>query len=61
MKFDKFTMKAQEAFASAQQLAMSKSNTVLSPLHLLKVLVDDEEGTVVLVLKKIGSNVLRIS
>ncbi len=61
MKFDKFTMKAQEAFASAQQLAMSKSNTVLSPLHLLKVLVDDEGGTVVLVLKKIGSNVQRIS
>ncbi|RKY08799.1 MAG: type VI secretion system ATPase TssH, partial [Planctomycetota bacterium] len=61
MKFDKFTMKAQEAFASAQQLAMSKSNTVLSPLHLLKVLVDDAEGMVVLILKKIGSNVQRIS
>ena len=61
MKFDKFTMKAQEAFASAQQLAMSKSNTVLSPLHLLKVLTDDAEGMLVLILKKIGSNIQRIS
>jgi len=61
MRFDRFTMKAQEAFASAQQLAMSRSNTVLSPLHLLKVLLDDEEGTVVLLLKKIGSNVRRIA
>ena len=61
MKFDKFTMKAQEAFASAQQLAMSKSNTVLSPLHLLKVLADDAEGMVVLILRKIGANVQRIS
>lgn len=35
MQFEKFTLKAQEALATAQQIAMAKSNTVLSPLHLL--------------------------
>ena len=53
-------MKAQEALATAQQAAMSKSNTVVSPLHLLKVLLDDDEGSVVLILKKIGTNIDRL-
>jgi len=30
MRFDKFTLKAQEALATAQQIAMAKSHTVLS-------------------------------
>ena len=59
MRFDKFTLKAQEALATAQQLAMAKSNTVLSSLHLLNALCDDE-GLVIMILKKIGSNVARI-
>jgi len=60
MKFDKFTLKAQEALATAQQIAMAKSHTVLSPLHLLSVLCSDETGVVVMVLKKIGANVSRL-
>ena len=60
MKFDKFTMKAQEALASAQQLAMAKSNPSVSTIHLLSVLLEDEEGVVVLILKKIGSNISRV-
>jgi len=59
MKFDRITMKAQEAIGSAQQLAMAESNTVVSPLHLLKALLDDDEGVTVLILKKIGSNIQR--
>ena len=42
MKFDRFTLKAQEALATAQQIAMAKSHTVLSPLHLLSALLGDE-------------------
>ncbi len=53
-------MKAQEALASAQQLAMARSNTVMSSLHLLSVLCDDDDGVVVMILKKIGANVNRI-
>jgi ATP-dependent Clp protease ATP-binding subunit ClpB len=60
MKFDKFTLKTQEALATAQQAAMAKSNTVLSPLHLLSAIVGDDEGIGQEILKKIGANVGRI-
>jgi ATP-dependent Clp protease ATP-binding subunit ClpB len=60
MKFDKFTLKTQEALATAQQTAMAKSNTVLSPLHLLSAIVEDDEGIGPEILKKIGANVGRI-
>jgi len=61
MKFDKFTLKAQEALATTQQLVMARSHTVLSPLHLLSALCSDDEGIAVMVLKKIGANVARIN
>ena len=60
MKFDKFTLKAQEALATAQQIVMAKSHTVLSPLHLLSAVCGDDAGIVVMILKKIGANVSRI-
>jgi len=60
MKFDKFTLKAQEALATAQQIAMAKSNTFVSPVHLLSALLSDDTGVAVMVLKKIGANVSRI-
>ena len=60
MKFDKFTLKTQEALATAQQTAMAKSNTVLSPLHLLSAIVGDDEGIGQEILKKIGANVPRM-
>jgi ATP-dependent Clp protease ATP-binding subunit ClpB len=60
MKFDKFTLKAQEALATAQQVAMAKSHTVLSPLHLLSAVLSDDNGIVVMVLKKIGASISRI-
>ena len=60
MRFDKFTLKAQEALATAQQIAMAKSHTFTSPLHLLSALCSDDEGIAVQLLKKIGANVSRI-
>ena len=60
MKFDKFTLKAQEALATAQQTAMAKSNTVLSSLHLLSALLADDDGVVNMILKRIGSDISRI-
>ena len=60
MKFDRFTLKAQEALATAQQIAMAKSHTITSPLHLLSALCSDQAGTVIEILKKIGTNVSRI-
>ena len=61
MKFDKFTMRTQEALASSQQMAMARSNTVLSVLHLLSVLLEESDGVVVMILKKIGADISRIS
>ncbi len=60
MKFDKFTLKTQEALATAQQIAMAKSNTMLSPLHLLSTIISDDEGIGTEILKKIGANISRI-
>ena len=60
MQFDKFTLKAQEALATAQQIAMQKSNTVLSPLHLLSAILRDDDGIVVMILKRIGTNIARV-
>jgi ATP-dependent Clp protease ATP-binding subunit ClpB len=60
MQFDKFTLKAQEALATAQQIAMAKSNTVLSPLHLLSAILRDDDGIAVMALKIIGANTVRI-
>jgi len=57
MKFDKFTLKAQEALATSQQIAMAKGHTVLTPLHLLSALAGDDEGMAPMILKKIGANV----
>ncbi|HEC03230.1 MAG TPA: ATP-dependent chaperone ClpB, partial [Phycisphaerales bacterium] len=60
MKFDKFTLKAQEALATAQQIVMAKSHTIMTPLHLLSAVCSDDEGVAVAILKKIGANVQRI-
>ena len=60
MRFDKFTLKAQEALATAQQIAMAKSHTVLSPLHLLSAVCSDDDGVGVMILQKIGADVGRI-
>lgn len=60
MKFDKFTLKAQEALATAQQIVMARSHTVLTPLHLLSALCSDDTGMAGMILKKIGANVARV-
>ena len=60
MKFDKFTLKAQEALATAQQIVMAKSHTVMSPLHLLSAVCNDDQSIAVEIMKKIGANVSRI-
>ncbi len=60
MNFEKFTMKTQEAIATAQQQAMAKSHSVVTPLHLLSAILGDEDGIAVSLFKKIGANVARL-
>jgi ATP-dependent Clp protease ATP-binding subunit ClpB len=44
MNFEKFTERARGFVQSAQSLALREGHQQFSPLHLLKVLLDDEQG-----------------
>src|SRR5882672_1635767 len=54
IRWDKFTVKAQEAVQRANELASEHGNPELAPAHLLAALVEDREGIVPPVLEKIG-------
>src|SRR5437763_11808462 len=60
MRFDKFTIKAQEAVVRAQELAQQRDHAEVLPLHLLSSLLDEEGGVVQPILEKLGANVGRI-
>src|SRR5947207_1767566 len=54
IRWDKFTLKAQEAVQRANELASEHGNPELLPLHLLAALLEDKEGIVPPVLEKVG-------
>jgi ATP-dependent Clp protease ATP-binding subunit ClpB len=54
IRWDKFTVKSQEAVQNASQLAAENGNPEILPLHLLAVLLGDKEGVIPAVLDKIG-------
>jgi ATP-dependent Clp protease ATP-binding subunit ClpB len=54
IRWDKFTVKAQEAVQRASQLASEHGNPELLPVHLLAALLEDKEGIVPPVLEKTG-------
>jgi ATP-dependent Clp protease ATP-binding subunit ClpB len=55
MRFDKFTVKAQEAVQAAQSLADQANHQAMEPEHLLLALVQQEEGVVGPILAKLGA------
>ncbi len=55
-RFDKLTIKAQEAVQRAHELAAAAGNPQIDPLHLLAGLLDENEGVVRPLLDKIGAN-----
>ena len=55
-RFDKLTVKAQEAVAAAQALAQERGHPELDSLHLLAALVAQRDGIVKPMLDKIGVN-----
>jgi ATP-dependent Clp protease ATP-binding subunit ClpB len=54
IRWDKFTVKAQEAVQRASDIASEHGNPELLPLHLLAALIEDKEGIVPPVLEKVG-------
>ena len=57
MRIDKFTIKVQDALESAQNLAKEHSHQEIDVVHLALSLVEDKEGIVLPLLKKIGVNI----
>jgi ATP-dependent Clp protease ATP-binding subunit ClpB len=56
IRWDKFTIKSQEAVQQATELASQHGNPEIVPLHLLAALLQDREGIVPPVLTKLGAN-----
>jgi ATP-dependent Clp protease ATP-binding subunit ClpB len=54
MRLDQFTVKAQEALTSAQTMAEKSDHPEVTPEHLLKTLVEQENGVVPSALGKLG-------
>jgi ATP-dependent Clp protease ATP-binding subunit ClpB len=54
MQPDRFTIKSQEALQAAQELADERRNPQTTPEHLLAVLLEQNEGIVAPVLRKLG-------
>src|ERR1700753_102128 len=54
MRWDKFTLKSQEAVQRAVALANDNGQPEVVPMHLLLALVEDKEGIIVPLLQKIG-------
>ena len=59
-RFDRFTIKAQEAVGQSQQRARDAGQPQITALHLLAALVAQSEGIVRPILGKIGANVQQL-
>ncbi len=56
MRFDKFTIKAQEAIQSSQQIAERFNNQQIEPEHMMLALMEQKEGVIPSLLGKLGVN-----
>src|SRR5260370_34775756 len=53
-RFDKFTVKAQQALQATQEVGARYGNQQLEPVHLLVALVEQTEGIVPAILTRLG-------
>jgi ATP-dependent Clp protease ATP-binding subunit ClpB len=56
IRFDKFTLKAQEAIQSAQKIAEKGHHQQIEPEHLLLALVEQSEGIIQPILQRLGAS-----
>jgi ATP-dependent Clp protease ATP-binding subunit ClpB len=56
MRFDKFTLKAQEVIRSSQELAERFSHQQIEPEHLVRAILEEKEGVLPPLLGKIGAD-----
>jgi ATP-dependent Clp protease ATP-binding subunit ClpB len=60
MKFDRFTIKAQEAISSAIALAKGRGHQRIAPAHLLTALLEQQDGLVKPLVEKAGARVAEL-
>ena len=60
IRWDKFTVKSQQAMQQVQTRAAELGNPELQPVHLLLALLEDREGVIPSVLEKIGAPIERL-
>jgi len=56
IRYDKLTLKSQEALQTAQAHAQERNNPQVTPEHLLRALVQQKDGVVLPILQKLGVN-----
>jgi len=61
IRFDKFTLKGQEALQAAQSHTRERGNPQIAPEHLLWALIEQKEGVVLPILQKLGVNLQTIA
>jgi ATP-dependent Clp protease ATP-binding subunit ClpB len=61
MRFDRFTIRGQEAVQEAIGVAEKNQNQQVEPEHLLATMLDQKEGVVRPILGKIGANVSAVT
>src|SRR3972149_3141428 len=57
MEFDKFIQEAQEAFASAQKLVISRKQQQIDVEHLLISMINQKSGLALQILQKLSVNI----
>jgi len=55
-RYDKFTLKSQEAVQAAQELAAKRKHQQIEPEHLLRALIEQQDGVVMPIMKKLGAD-----
>ena len=55
-RFDRLTLKSQEAVQTAQSLARDRGHQRLEPMHLLAALLDPEQQVIRTLLSQLGVN-----
>jgi ATP-dependent Clp protease ATP-binding subunit ClpB len=57
MRFDRFTIKAQEAFDDARNITLDNNHQQLDVEHLMLALINQKEGLTLKILQRLGANV----
>lgn len=60
IKFDKFTIKVQEALMAARSLAQERSHQQIEPVYLLISLIDQKDGITTPLLQKLGIDIKQL-